>query len=137
MELTFTLEDLPAVAQKVLSDSKSRTFLFYGEMGAGKTTLIKEIAKNLGVADNLSSPTFSIINEHALGVDKLFHYDFYRLESLEEAMDLGIEDYFYSGHWNFIEWPEKVESLLPGESTRIELTKNENGSRTLSLMPVK
>ena len=137
MEVTFTLQELPVVARRILSESKSKTFLFYGEMGAGKTTLIKEIAKNLGVADALSSPTFSIINEHVLDGEKLYHYDFYRLESLEEALDIGIEDYFYSGHWNFIEWPEKVESLLPGESTKIELTKNENGSRTLSVMPVK
>jgi len=137
MKLTFTLEELPAVAAKLLSESKSKTFLFYGEMGAGKTTLIKEIAKNLGAGEALSSPTFSIVNEHVLDGEKLYHYDFYRLESLDEALDIGIEDYLYSGHWNFVEWPEKIEKLLPGESTRIELTKNENGSRTLSVMPVK
>ena len=106
-------------------------------MGTGKTTLIKQIAKNLGVMDSVSSPTFSIVNEHLLDNEKLYHYDFYRLESLDEALDIGIEDYLYSGHWNFVEWPEKVEDLLPGESTKIELIKNENGSRTLSIKPVK
>ncbi|KAA3622509.1 MAG: tRNA (adenosine(37)-N6)-threonylcarbamoyltransferase complex ATPase subunit type 1 TsaE [Flavobacterium sp.] len=137
MELTYTLQQLPEVAEKVLTGSPSKTLLFYGEMGSGKTTLIKEIAKNLGVVDSVSSPTFSIVNEHLLDNEKLYHYDFYRLESLDEALDIGIEDYLYSGHWNFVEWPEKVEDLLPGESTRIDLIKNENGSRTLSITPVK
>ncbi|MBT8274724.1 MAG: tRNA (adenosine(37)-N6)-threonylcarbamoyltransferase complex ATPase subunit type 1 TsaE [Bacteroidia bacterium] len=137
MELTYTLQDLPEVAEKVLTGSSSKTLLFYGEMGTGKTTLIKEIAKNLGVEEAVNSPTFSIVNEHILNSEKLYHYDFYRLESLDEALDIGIEDYLYSGHWNFVEWPEKVEALLPGESTKIELIKNENGSRTLNIMPVK
>lgn len=137
MELTFTLRELPEVAEKVLTGASSKTLLFYGDMGTGKTTLIKEIAKNLGVADAVNSPTFSIVNEHLLDNEKLYHYDFYRLESLDEALDIGIEDYLYSGHWNFVEWPEKVEDLLPGESTKIELIKNENGSRTLSITPVK
>jgi tRNA threonylcarbamoyladenosine biosynthesis protein TsaE len=137
MELTYTLRELPDVAEKVLSESSNKTLLFYGAMGAGKTTLIKEIAKHLGVDDAVNSPTFSIVNEHILNSEKLYHYDFYRLKNLEEALDIGIEEYLYSGHWNFVEWPEKIEELLPGESTKIELTKNKNGSRTLSIMPVK
>lgn len=137
MRLTFTLHELPEVAEKVLTGATSKTLLFYGDMGTGKTTLIKEIAKNLGVEEAVNSPTFSIVNEHILDNEKLYHYDFYRLESLDEALDIGIEDYLYSGNWNFVEWPEKVEDLLPGESTKIELTKNKNGSRTLSIMPVK
>jgi tRNA threonylcarbamoyladenosine biosynthesis protein TsaE len=137
MELTYTLQDLPEVAGKVLSGSPTKTLLFYGEMGTGKTTLIKEIAKILGVKESISSPTFSIVNEHLLSNDKLYHFDFYRLNNLEEAYDIGIEDYFFSGSWNFVEWPEKVDGLLPAESTKIRLTKNENGSRTLSIMPVK
>ncbi len=136
MELTYTLQELPEVAVKVLSGSSTKTFLFYGEMGSGKTTLIKEIAKRLGV-ENISSPTFSIVNEHLLEGDKLYHYDFYRVENMEEALDIGIEEYLYSGSWNFVEWPEKIETLLPGESMKIELTKNENGSRTLNTKPVK
>jgi tRNA threonylcarbamoyladenosine biosynthesis protein TsaE len=106
-------------------------------MGTGKTTLIKEIAKQLGVNDVLSSPTFSIVNEYKLNEEKLFHFDFYRIENEEEAYDIGIEEYFYSGLWNLIEWPEKIENLLPEKSTKIKLTKNKNGSRTIMIMPMK
>ncbi len=137
MKRTFTLQELPEIAGMVLTNSPSKTLLFYGEMGVGKTTLIKELAKKLGVQDTISSPTFSIVNEYALNEDKLYHFDFYRLEDEEEALDIGIEDYFDSGHWNFVEWPEKVESLLPEVTTMIELTKNKNGSRTLNILPVK
>lgn len=137
MKRTFTLQELPEIAGMVLTNSPSKTLLFYGEMGVGKTTLIKELAKKLGVQDTISSPTFSIVNEYALNEDKLYHFDFYRLEDEEEALDIGIEDYFDSGHWNFVEWPEKVESLLPEATTMIELTKNKNGSRTLNILPVK
>ncbi len=131
------LKDLPQVAKKVLTNAPYKTLLFYGEMGTGKTTLIKELAKNIGVEDVMSSPTFSIINEYHLENDKLFHFDFYRIESEEEALDIGIEDYLDSDHWNLIEWPEKIKNLLPENFTAIELTKNTNGSRTLKLEPVK
>ncbi len=137
MQLTYTLQDLPDVAGKVLSGLTNKTLLLYGEMGVGKTTFIKEFAKKLGVKEVLNSPTFSIVNEHQTENDVLYHFDFYRLNNEEEAMDIGIEDYFFSGHWNLIEWPQKVESLLPEENTTIKLTKNLNGSRTLSMMPVK
>lgn len=137
MELTYTLQDLPEVAEKVISGAYSKTLLFYGEMGAGKTTLIKEIAKRLGVEDALSSPTFSIVNEHVLAGEKIYHFDFFRIKNIEEAYDLGIEEYFFSGGWNFVEWPEKIAELLPKENTIIKLIKNKNGSRTLSLKPVK
>ena len=137
MEMTYTLLDLPEVAGKLLSGVTTKTLLFYGEMGTGKTTLIKEIAKKLGVDETVSSPTFSIVNEHNLENDRLYHFDFYRLKNLEEAYAFGLEEYFYSGSWNFVEWPEKIDSLIPLESTKIKLTKNENGSRTLSITPVK
>ena len=136
MNITYTFKDLPEIAGKVLSDITNKTLLFYGEMGVGKTTLIKELAKRLGVKDVLSSPTFSIVNEYELDNDKLYHFDFYRLEKEEEALDIGVEDYFDSGHWNLIEWPEKIKNLLPKENTKIQLTKNNNGSRTLKMMPV-
>tara|TARA_R110002072_G_scaffold118631_1_gene250691 strand:- start:100207 stop:100620 length:414 start_codon:yes stop_codon:yes gene_type:complete len=136
MNMTYTLNNLPEVAGKVLSDTTNKTLLFYGEMGVGKTTLIKELAKKLGVTDMISSPTFSIVNEYRLVDDKLYHFDFYRLNTEEEALDIGVEDYFYSGHWNFIEWPEKVKNLLPLESTKINITTNKNGSRTINIMPV-
>ncbi len=137
MKHTYTLQELPEVAGMVLSNAPTKTLLFYGKMGVGKTTLIKELAKKLGVQDTISSPTFSIVNEYALDEEKLYHFDFYRLEDEEEALDIGIEDYFDSGYWSFVEWPEKIESLLPASATPIELTKNKNGSRTVNILPVR
>ncbi|MBE9489328.1 MAG: tRNA (adenosine(37)-N6)-threonylcarbamoyltransferase complex ATPase subunit type 1 TsaE [Bacteroidetes bacterium] len=137
MKYTYTLQDLPKIAEKVLLDASNKILLFYGDMGVGKTTLIKEIAKRLGVIDNISSPTFSIVNEYEIDNDKVFHFDFYRIKNEEEALDIGIEEYFYSDHWSLIEWPEKIENLLPTKSTIIKLIKNENGSRTINIMPVK
>ncbi len=133
MNKTYTLQELPEIAGMLLDKTSTKTLLFYGEMGVGKTTLIKELAKKLGVHDTLSSPTFSIVNEYVLDEDKLFHFDCYRLESEEEALDIGIEDYFDAGHWSFVEWPERISGLLPEESTKIQLTKNQNGSRTINM----
>lgn len=137
MEHTFTIQDLPKVAEKVLLNTSNKTLLFYGSMGVGKTTMIKELAKRLGVTDAISSPTFSIVNEYEIDNDKIFHFDFYRIKNEEEVLDIGIEEYFYSGHWIFIEWPEKINNLLPIENTKINLIKNKNQSRTINMMPVK
>ena len=137
MEIAYTIQDLPKIAGMILANTTSKTLLFYGDMGVGKTTLIKELAKKLGVQDTLSSPTFSIVNEYLLDSDKLFHFDFYRINSEEEVLDIGIEDYFESTHWKLIEWPEKVAKFLPAENSKIQLTKNQNGSRTLNLELVK
>ena len=136
MELTYTLQELPDVAGKILSAVTTKTLLFYGDMGVGKTTLIKELAKELGVKEPLSSPTFSIVNEHVLENDILYHFDCYRIEHEEEAFDIGIEDYLDAGHWCFIEWPDKIKGLLPDETTRIHLTKNQNGSRIVYIAPM-
>jgi tRNA threonylcarbamoyladenosine biosynthesis protein TsaE len=136
MEHTYTIDDLPEVAGMILSNASTKTLLFYGDMGVGKTTLIKELANKLGVQDTLSSPTYSIVNEYLLDSDKLYHFDFYRINSEEEALDIGIEDYFESNHWKLIEWPEKISNLLPEENTKIQLTINLNGSRTINVMPV-
>jgi len=136
MEYTFSKDEIPEIAKKILSEIKTKIALFYGEMGTGKTTLIKELAKQLGVEDVMSSPTFSIVNEYKLNEEKLFHFDFYRIENEEEAYDIGIEEYFYSGYWNLIEWPEKIDNLLPEEYTEIKLTKNKNGSRTIMIKPM-
>ena len=137
MEHTFTIQDLPKVAEKVLLNTSNKTLLFYGSMGVGKTTIIKELAKRLGVTDTISSPTFSIVNEYEIDNDKIFHFDFYRIKNEEEVLDIGIEEYFLSGHWIFIEWPEKIKNLLPLENTKINLIKNKNQSRTINMMPVK
>jgi len=136
MEYTYTLQDLPKAAKKVMEVANNKVLLFYGEMGVGKTTLIKELAKLLGIGDMISSPTYSIVNEYEIVNGKLFHFDFYRIKNEEEAMDIGVEEYLYSDHWSLIEWPEKIEQLLPIDSTKIKLTKNTNGSRTLTITPV-
>lgn len=131
MQRTYILEDLPKIAAELLLDVQYKTILFCGEMGVGKTTLIKEVAKQLGVNEMISSPTYAIVNEYELKNDKLFHFDCFRLESEEEALDMGIEDYLFSKHWNLIEWPEKIGNLLPEKKMTIELLRNINGSRTL------
>ena len=137
MEYTFTLQDLPIIAKKVLTEVPNKILLFYGDMGVGKTTLIKEIAKQLGVDGIINSPTFALVNEYKIKDDIVYHFDFYRINNEEEALDIGIEEYFFSNHWNLIEWPQKISNLLPTKSTKIQLTKNKDGSRTLNIMPVK
>ncbi|MFT4851264.1 MAG: tRNA threonylcarbamoyladenosine biosynthesis protein TsaE [Sediminicola sp.] len=131
MVKTYTLKDLPQIAEEIVLNATSKTILFYGEMGVGKTTLIKEIARRIGVDEMINSPTYSIVNEYELENDKLFHLDCYRLASEEEALDFGVEDYLFSDHWNLIEWPGRIENLLPEKKMIIELSKNKNGSRTL------
>src|ERR1051326_4167203 len=108
------ISEIPAAAKQLIkSFGYQRVIAFYGEMGAGKTTLIKAICEELRVQGNVSSPTFSIVNEYrSSDGKKVFHFDFYRLNSLGEAYDLGYEEYFYSGAWCFIEWPEKIAELL-------------------------
>jgi len=134
MEFNFNLQDLTFVAKAILRNVPNKTLLFYGTMGVGKTTLIKELSKQLGVTDVINSPTFSLVNEYEIIKDKIYHFDFYRIKSEEEALDIGIEDYFFSGHWNLIEWPENISNLLPPNSTKIEMNKNQNGTRTLNIV---
>lgn len=121
------LSRLPAAAEQLLAEAgENRIFLFYAEMGAGKTTLIKTICKQLGVQENVSSPTFSIVNEYESPSGPIYHFDFYRLKHEQEAYDLGYEEYFYSGNYCFVEWPEKIENLLPEDA--ISITMNGNAS---------
>ena len=128
-----TTEQLPEVAKELLgSFPEERFFAFFGKMGVGKTTLIKELCNQLGVEDNVCSPTFAIVNEYTIGTgDPAYHFDFYRLRSVAEAYDIGYEEYFYSGDYCFTEWTEKVEELLPDTYVRVEITE-ENGVRTLN-----
>jgi tRNA threonylcarbamoyladenosine biosynthesis protein TsaE len=132
MNITYSLEKLPEVAAAIIASSKNKTLLFYGEMGVGKTTLIKEICKQLDVLDKISSPTFSLVNEYQTSKgETVFHFDFYRITSEEEAFDIGIEEYIYNKDWCLIEWPQNVENLLPLESVKIHLSVVENGQRNL------
>ncbi len=137
IEISYTLDELPQVVATLIKNTSSKKLLFYGDMGVGKTTLIRELAKQLSVTDTISSPTFSIVNEYNIGEDKIYHFDFYRIEDDTEALDIGVDEYFYSNHWVFVEWPEKVDTLLPEESEKIYLTTNQNGSRTLKMIPNK
>lgn len=110
---------------------EERFFAFFGKMGVGKTTLIKELCTHLGVEETVCSPTFAIINEYTTGEgEPVYHFDFYRLKSAEEAFDIGYEEYFYSGAYCFTEWTEKIETLLPEHYVRVEI-EEENGVRTL------
>jgi tRNA threonylcarbamoyladenosine biosynthesis protein TsaE len=124
---SYTESDLPAVAQKLLNEyPEARLFAFYGQMGAGKTTFIKALCGVMAVSDNVSSPTFSLINEyHAGNGERIFHFDFYRIKKIEEAFDVGYEDYFYSGGYCFIEWPELIEPLLPPETVKVQIVVDE------------
>ncbi len=134
MNKTYDLNEISDIAKAVISKAKHKIILFYGEMGSGKTTLIKEIVKQLGVEDTVNSPTFSLVNEYRTRKGEIiYHFDFYRIEHEEEALDIGIEEYFYSNHWCFIEWPNKVENLLPLESVAIHLTINQNNTRTIQI----
>ena len=133
MEFTYVLDDISDIADKVLEIVNHKILLFYGKMGVGKTTLIKVLAEKLGVVDNLSSPTFSIVNEHFSKVGKVYHFDFYRINSEDELLDLGLEEMLESGHWCLIEWPEKAESILPLITTKITINTEDNGSRTIKI----
>ncbi len=109
-----------------------KIFAFYGNMGAGKTTFIKSLCEELGVEEVVNSPTFSIINEYdTLSGERIFHFDFYRLNKPEEALQFGVDDYFYSGNICFIEWPEKIGNLLPDNHVEVYITENEDGTRSV------
>lgn len=119
--MTYGLDHLNEVSQHILENSTSKTFLFFGEMGVGKTTLIKAMVKVLGSEDNVSSPTYSLVNEY-LACDKpIYHFDFYRINSIEEVYDMGFEDYLSQDAFIIIEWPELIESLWPEHFVRVDL----------------
>lgn len=124
-----------AARQFVEAMGDNTVFAFYGKMGAGKTTFIKAVCEVLGVSDVITSPTFAIVNEYRsdLAGELIYHFDFYRIKKLEEVYDMGYEDYFYSGAVCFIEWPELVEELLPGNTVKVSIEETENGARRLTL----
>ncbi|MFD1316330.1 tRNA (adenosine(37)-N6)-threonylcarbamoyltransferase complex ATPase subunit type 1 TsaE [Namhaeicola litoreus] len=134
MKITYQLPDIKEVAKTIISQAGNKVLLFYGEMGAGKTTLIKEIAKQLLVEDVTSSPTFSIINEYRThSGESLYHFDFYRINDENEVYQFGAEEYLDSGNWCFVEWPEKVENLLPLDAHAIRISINHDGTRSLEM----
>jgi tRNA threonylcarbamoyladenosine biosynthesis protein TsaE len=135
MELLInTITELDDTAASILSYAPhNRVFLFYGDMGAGKTTLIKALCKSLGVTDNISSPTFAIVNEYHAINNTIYHFDFYRLKTETEAMDMGFEEYLYSGNYCFIEWPEKVPELLPEHYISINIQVVADGARYVTV----
>ena len=126
------IEQIPAVAKEIIDQLQYKLICFEGEMGAGKTTFIKEFVHLLGTDDDISSPTFSIVNEYDTEKGKVFHFDFYRLNDEEEALDFGIEDYFYSDAYCLMEWPSRIENLIPEEHHVITI-ENRDGIRYLTL----
>ena len=131
--LLNNLSDIDAVAQQFLENMGDRNiFAFYGEMGVGKTTFIKALCKSLGVTETITSPTFAIVNEYSKeGGEPIYHFDFYRIKNIEEAYDFGYEDYFFSGHLCFIEWPELVEPLLPEGVVKVQIEIMDNEQRAI------
>ena len=129
-----SLDHIHEAAREFIAAMGDNTvFAMYGKMGAGKTTFPKAVCACLGVEDVINSPTFAIVNEYRSDSGELiYHFDFYRIKKLEEVYDMGYEDYFYSGALCFIEWPELVEELLPGNTVKVTIEENEDGSRTVS-----
>jgi tRNA threonylcarbamoyladenosine biosynthesis protein TsaE len=134
MKFIFSLDEIDAVAQKVLTQNPEKVILFNGEMGAGKTTFIKSLSKKLGVENPTSSPTFSLVNEYQITANQyIYHFDVYRLKNQTEALDMGIDEYLYSGNWCFIEWAEKIPDLIPENHSVITISVLEDGKRMLEL----
>jgi tRNA threonylcarbamoyladenosine biosynthesis protein TsaE len=129
-------KELPIIADKLLQEfGEHKVVLLYGEMGTGKTTLIKFICKHLGVVDATSSPTFSIVNEYLTNENKVvYHFDFYRIVKESEVLDLGYEDYFYSGNYCFIEWPEKIPNLIPENTIGVNIKLDKENNRLISVV---
>lgn len=120
--VVHSIDELPQAATQIIATAgQNKIFIFNGEMGAGKTTLIKALCTELGVTDNVTSPTFSIVNEYTIPGGKIYHFDFYRLKTQTEAMDMGYEEYFYSGNYCFIEWPGMIPDLIPDGHINISI----------------
>ena len=131
-----SLEHIHEAAREYIAAKGDNTvFALYGKMGAGKTTFIKALCQEVGVEDVVTSPTLAVINEYRSDIagELIYHFDFYRIKKLEEVYDMGYEDYFYSGALCFIEWPELVEELLPGNTIKVTIEELEDGSRKLTM----
>lgn len=134
MTVSYTLAEIPAIAKQILAQNPHKVIVFIGEMGAGKTTLIKSLAACLGVQNATSSPTFSLVNEyHTETNGPVYHFDVYRIKDESEAYDFGMDEYLYSGNWCLVEWPEKIPTLIPQEHSTIKIKVISENSRELSL----
>ena len=136
--MTFTLDEINETARKIVADmrrSDARVYLFDGEMGAGKTTFIKALCQEMGTEEVVNSPTFSIVNEYETATgETIYHFDFYRVNSTEEAQNFGCEEYFYSGNFCFVEWPDIVSPLLPDNCRTVSIRKNDDLTRTIEII---
>lgn len=130
-QLTYHLSEIEEVAKKIIPLLKHKIVLLKGDMGKGKTTLAKALIKTLNINETISSPTFSIVNEYVSENTKVFHFDFYRIKSIEEALDFGVEEYIYSDAWCFMEWSEKIAPLLPDQVSVITITAVDEHTRTI------
>ena len=129
-----SLDKIADAAQKFVAQmGHRRVFAFYGGMGAGKTTFIKALCQQLGVKDAVTSPTFAIVNEYGSDIGPIYHFDFYRIKNLAEVMDLGFDDYAYSGHLCLMEWPELIEDLLPDNTVSVHIEETDNGMRKVTV----
>ncbi len=129
-----SLDNIHEAAREFIQNmGNGNVFAFYGKMGAGKTTFIKAVCEELGVDDVITSPTFAIVNDYTSSKDDshIFHFDFYRIKKLEEVYDMGYEDYFYSGSLCFIEWPELIEDILPGDAVKVTISQLDDGNRVV------
>lgn len=135
--MTYGLDQLEEVSKHITENAESNTFLFFGQMGVGKTTLIKALVKALGSEDNVSSPTYSLVNEYLAENKPIYHFDFYRINSIDEVYDMGFEDYLSQDAIMLIEWPELIEPLWPEEFVRIDLSLADNGRRKLILTEIE
>lgn len=137
MNKSFNISEINLVAKQIIESVNSKIILFHGEMGVGKTTLISEIIKELGYSKDVSSPTFSIVNEYEIKDGLVYHFDFFRLNDETEAFDIGFEDYLFSGNWCFIEWPDKIANLLPENVNEIFLELDKELNRNIKLKNTK
>ncbi len=134
MEIIYSIDEIQEVAKKIMAENPNKIVLLHGDMGVGKTTLIKALSKELGVKDATSSPTFSLVNEYQTVKNQyVYHFDVYRLKNETEALDMGIDDYLYSGNWCFIEWAEKIQNLIPDVHSIINLSQTADGKRHLRM----
>lgn len=135
MDIYFSLNEIDTAVAAVLEQNPSKILVFNGVMGAGKTTFIKQLCKQLGVSETTSSPTFSLVNQYITTKNEtIFHFDFYRINSENEALDMGVDEYLYSGHWCFIEWSEKIQNLLPEKHAVITIEVQADGKRKIKFI---